>query len=81
MRFVSILVVQPYSNTDTDNTDNINLRELLNAETILFEDKQGYDLNNNWRDKGFHTFPWGIYLKVKLIARLEIELAYLETVI
>ncbi len=33
-----------------------------------------YELTHSWEDKGVHTFPKGICLKVNVIGRLEIEL-------
>ena len=40
-----------------------------------------YYLTNIWEDKGVHTFPKGICLKVNEIARLEYELAYYKSVL
>ncbi len=38
-------------------------------------------LFNPLEDKGFHTFPKGICLKVNVIARLEHELAYYDSAV
>ena len=38
-------------------------------------------LIHNWEDKGVHTFPKGICLKVNIIARLEFELAYYDSAV
>ena len=35
----------------------------------------------SWEDKGVHTFPKGICLKVNIIARLEYELAYYDSAV
>ena len=37
--------------------------------------------NQQLRDKGVHTFPNGIILKVNVIARVEFELAYFKAVV
>ena len=38
-------------------------------------------LTHYWEDKGVHTFPKGICPKVNVIARLEYELAYYDSVV
>ena len=40
-----------------------------------------YYLTHSWEDKGVHTFPKGICPKVNVIARLEYELAYYDSVV
>ena len=40
------------------------------------KDSNNAILTRSWEDKGVHTFPKGICLKVNVIARLEFELAY-----
>ena len=55
---------------------HINLRALFNAKAILQEKQQWYYLTHSWEDKGAHTFPKSICLKVNIIAQLEFELAY-----
>ena len=37
--------------------------------------------NSSWEDKNIHTFPKGICLKVNVIARLEFEFAYYDSVV
>ena len=36
---------------------------------------------HSWEDKGFHTFPKGIWPKVNVIARLEYELDYYDSAV
>ena len=55
------------------------LFRLFNAKAILLEEQ--YYLTHSWEDKGFHTFPKGICPKVNIIARLENELAYYDSVV
>ena len=57
---------------------HINLRRLFNAKAILREQQWCY-LTHSWEDKEVHTFPKGICLKVRVIARLEFELAYYDS--
>ena len=38
-------------------------------------------LTHSWEEKGVHTFPKGISLKVNVIARLEFELAYYDSAV
>ena len=45
---------------------------LFNAKYILPEE-QLYYLTHSWEDKGVHTFPKGICLKMNVIAWLEFE--------
>ena len=47
------------------------LFRLFNAKPILLEEQQWYYLTHSWEDKGVHTFPKGICLKVNVIAQLE----------
>ena len=53
---------------------------LFNAKAIL-EEQWWYYLIHSWEDKGVHTFPKGICLKVNVIARLEFELAYYDSAV
>ena len=50
--------------------------ELFNAKANFVEEQLWYYLNYRWWDKGIHTFPKGISLKVNAIMLLEFELAY-----
>ena len=59
---------------------HINLCRLFNANAILLEEQQWYYLTHSWEDKGVHTFPKGICPKVNVIARLEYELAYYDSI-
>ena len=54
---------------------------LFNAKAILREEQWWYYLTHSWEDKGVHTFPKGICPKVNVIARLEYELAYYDSVV
>ena len=47
------------------------------SQTVL----KWYYLTHSWEDKGVHTFPKGICLKVNVIARLGFELAYYDPAI
>ena len=47
----------------------------------LLEEQLWYFLTNSFEDKGVHTFPKGICPKVNVIARLEYELAYYDSVV
>ena len=38
-------------------------------------------LTHSWEDKGVHTFPKGICLKVNTRVRLEFELAYYDSTV
>ena len=49
---------------------------LFNAKAILVEEQLWYYLTHSSEDKGVHTFPKGICLKVNVIAPLEFKLAY-----
>ena len=40
------------------------LFRLFNAKAILLEEQSWYHLTHSWEDKGVHTFPKGISLKV-----------------
>ena len=53
----------------------------FNAEAILLEEQSWYYLTHSWEDKGVHTFPKGICPKVNVIAWLEYELAYYDSVV
>ena len=55
------------------------LFRLFNAKAILLEEQLWYYLTHSWEDKGVHTFPKGICPKVNVIARLEYELAYYDS--
>ena len=48
---------------------------LCNIEAIPVEENSWYDLIHGWKDKGINTFPKCIFPKVKVIVRLEFELA------
>ena len=52
---------------------------LFNAIAILL--KEQFYLTHSWEDKGVHTFPKGICLKVNIIVRLENELAYYDSAV
>ena len=43
------------------------LFRLFNAKAILLEEQQWYYLTHSWQNKGVHTFPKGICLKVNVI--------------
>ena len=58
-----------------------NLCMLFNPKTILLEEQSWYHLTHSCKDKGVHTFPEGICLKVNVIARLEFELAYYDSAV
>ena len=51
------------------------------AKAILLEEQKCYYLTHNWGDQGVHAFPKGICLKVNVIARLDFELAYDDSVV
>ena len=55
--------------------------EVNNAKAIPLEEQSWYYLTHSWEDKGVHTFPKGICLKVNIIARLEYELTYYDLTI
>ena len=38
-------------------------------------------LTHNWENKGIHTFPKGISLKMNVIVQLEFELAYYDSAV
>ena len=58
------------------------LFRLFNAKAILLlEEQQRYYLTHSWEDKGVHTFPKGICLKVNIIVRLEYELTYYDSAV
>ena len=54
---------------------------LFNAKAILLEEQWWNYLTHSWEDKGFHTFPKGICPKMNVIARLEFELVYYDSVV
>ena len=54
---------------------------LCNAKAILLEEQQWYYLTHSWEDKGVHTFPNCVCLKVNVIARLEYELAHYDSAV
>ena len=45
----------------------------------VFLGQQWYYLTHRWKDKGAHTFPNGICLKVDVLVRLECKLAYYDS--
>ena len=51
---------------------------LFNVKAILVEEHQWFYLIHSWGDKGIYTFPKSIGLKMKIIAWLEVGLAYFE---
>ena len=53
---------------------------LFNAKFTLLEEQQWFYLTHRWEDKGFHTFPKGICLKVN-IARLEFKLMHYDSAV
>ena len=55
------------------------LFRLFNAKAILLEEQ--YYLTHSWEDKEVHIFPKGICPKVNIIAWLENELAYYDSVV
>ena len=57
------------------------LFRLFNAKAILLEEQLWNYLTHTWEDKGVHTFPKGICPKVKVIARLEYELAFYDSAV
>ena len=57
------------------------LFRLFNAKVIPLEEQWWYYLTHSWEDKGVHIFPKGICPKVNVIARLEYELAYYDSVV
>ena len=59
---------------------HINLCRLYNAKAILLE-HVWYYLTHSWEDKGVHTFPKGICLKVTIIVWLEYELPYYDSAV
>ena len=54
---------------------------LFNDKAILQEEQYWCYLTHSWEDKRVHTFPKGICPKVNVIARLEYELAYYDSVV
>ena len=54
---------------------------LFNAKAILLEEQYWDYLTHSWEDKGVHTFPKGICLKVNVIVRLEYELVYYDSAV
>ena len=54
---------------------HINLHGLFDAEAILVEEQQWYNLTKSWRDMKAGGM-WSISLKMNVIERLEFELAY-----
>ena len=57
------------------------LFRLFNAKSILLEEQLCYYLTHSWEDKGVHTFPQSICLKVNVIARLEYEHAFYDSAV
>ena len=57
------------------------LCRLFNAIAILLEEQVWYYLTHSWEDRGVHTFPKSICLKVNVIARLEYELTYYNSIV
>ena len=53
---------------------------LVPAKAILLEEQLRYFLTSSLEHKGVYTFPKGICLKVNVIAHLEYELAYYDSV-
>ena len=51
---------------------------LLNSKAIHVKEQQLYYLTHNSRDKGVHTFPKAISLKMNIKVKLEFELTYLK---
>ena len=51
------------------------------AKAILLEEQRSYNLTHYWEDKGVHTFPKSICLKVNVIARVDFELAYYDSAV
>ena len=60
---------------------HINHCRLFNAKSILLEEQSWYYLTNSWENKGVHTFFKGICLKVNVIERLELKLAYYDSAV
>ena len=60
---------------------HINLCRLFNAKAVLLVEQLWYYLTYSWDDRGVHTFPKGICLKVNVLARLEYELAYYDSAV
>ena len=60
---------------------HINLRGLFNTKAVLVERQQWCYLIHSCRDKGVHTFPKCISLKVNVIERLEFELVYYDVTV
>ena len=54
---------------------------LFNAKAILLEEHLWYYLTHSWENMGVHIFPKGICPKVNVIARLEYELAYYDSIV
>ena len=59
---------------------HINFPWLFNPKAILGEEQYWYDLTNSRGNKRIHAFPMGISPKVKVITRLNFELAYYDGV-
>ena len=57
------------------------LFRLFNAKAILQEEQLWYYLIHSWENKGVHTFPKGICLKVNVIVQLEYKLAYYDSTV
>ena len=55
--------------------------KLFKAKGILIEEQLLYSLIHNCWDKRVHTFNKGISPKVKIITRLEFELAYYDVAV
>ena len=53
----------------------------LDAKAILLEEQLWYYLTHSWEDKWAHSFPKAICPKVNVIAWLEFELAFYDSVV
>ena len=60
---------------------HVNLCGLFCAKAIIVEEQWRWYLTNSWEDNWFHTFPKGIWPKMRIIARLEYELAYYDVAV
>ena len=59
---------------------HINCYWLFNAKVTFLEEQLWYYLTHSWEDKRVHTFSKGTCPKVNVIAQLEFELAYYDSV-
>ena len=58
------------------------LKITMNLSLVLFTNPSVQLFTHSWREnKGVHTFPKDICLKVNVIARLEYELAYYDSAV